>query len=74
MLVELKEDQNERPILDEMFRKLDTKQKGFLTAKDLDNGMAKVTEDFYTVLGKSKYDFKLDWNIVFKCIDVKGDG
>ena len=74
MLVELKEDQNERPILDEMFRKLDTKQKGFLTAKDLDNGMAKVTEDFYTVLGKSKYDFKLDWNRVFKCIDVKGDG
>ena len=36
--------------------------------------MAKVTEDFYTVLGKSKYDFKIEWNRVFKCIDVKGDG
>ena len=41
-----------------------------MTAKDLANGMAKVTEDFYTVLGKSKYDFKIDWNRVFKCIDV----
>ena len=45
-----------------------------MTAKDLAHGMAKVTDDFYTVLGKSKHDFKLDWNRVFKCIDVKGDG
>ena len=40
MLVETKEDQNERPILEEAFIKLDTQLKGYLTAKDLAHGMA----------------------------------